>query len=393
MTRHSVLVFIAVIIAVAAGTALFFPEVFATRYENTPSAETPVSTVSSVALAPEPLPEPFVRSVTHIETPEHVKAIYMSSWVAATPSRRAQLIEFMRATEINAVVLDIKDATGRVSFLVDDPLVAGTGAPENRIRDIDALITELHNNNIYIIGRISVFQDPYLAIRYPDWAIRRSNDGDVWKDRKGLSFLSPTSRDVWEYTVALARASYERGFDEINFDYMRFPSDGDISNIAYPNESGKTRADFLEDFFVYLHQEMTASAIPTSIDLFGMVTTAQDDLGIGQVLERALPYFDYIAPMVYPSHYPPNFIGLARPSSDTYKVVHHAMQAGIQRAQVLAYGPEKFRTWIQDFNLGGTYTAEMVRAQIQASEDLGITSWMVWDPGNSYTTAAYLPNE
>lgn len=378
-----------IIIGVAVVGAFVFSQVFATRYEEAEGQQS-VSEEKNTATEEKFIAVvPAAPVVQHIETPKEVRAVYMSSWVASGSTRRAEIIEFIKKSEINAIVIDIKDDTGRVSFLVDDPTVAGTGSPVNRIRDIDTLISELHDNNIYVIGRISVFQDPYLTAQYPNWAIKKKSDGTVWKDRKGLSFLSPTSRDVWNYVAALARASYAKGFDEINFDYVRFPSDGNISDIAYPNDPGKTRADFLEEFFAYLGNEMKAKSIPTSADLFGMTTTSKDDLGIGQVLERAIPHFDYIAPMVYPSHYPKNFIGIANPSAEPYKIVHHAMQSGVTRAAALGYGPEKFRTWIQDFNLGGTYTAAMVRDQIRASEELGITSWMVWDPGNSYTIAAY----
>lgn len=364
--------------------AFVFPQVFATRYNEKDPVLVATEKQSEVtAETVEKVP------VSHIETPNPVKAIYMSSWVGSTQTKRAELIQLIKETEVNAVVLDIKDATGKVSFLVDEPTVNATGSTENRIRDIDALIKELHENNIYVIGRISVFQDPYLTAKYPNWAIHKKSDGTVWKDRKGLSFLSPTSHDVWNYIVALAHASYEKGFDEINFDYVRFPSDGDISNIAYPNEPGKTRADFMEDFYTFLGNDMREHGIPLSADLFGMTTSSTDDLGIGQVLERALPHFDYIAPMVYPSHYPKNFIGLSNPAAEPYKVIKYAMGEGVRRAQALGYGPEKFRPWLQDFNLGATYTAEMVRDQIRAGEELGITSWMMWDPGNSYTEAAY----
>lgn len=366
--------------------AFIFPQVFATRYNDQTVQQQAVEDQQKESIVAPIAQQPAV-TVSHIATPNPVKALYMSSWVGSTASRRNQIIDLIKETEINAVVLDIKDATGRVSFLVDDPMVAATGSPENRIRDIDALIKELHDNNIYVIGRISVFQDPYLAVKYPQWAIRKKSDGGVWKDKKGLSFLSPTSKDVWNYTVALAKASYAKGFDEINFDYIRFPSDGDISDIAYPSD--KTRAEFMEDFYAFLGTTMRENNIPLSADLFGMTTSSVDDLGIGQVLERALPHFDYIAPMVYPSHYPKNFIGLSNPSAEPYKVIKYAMGEGVRRAQALGYGPEKFRPWIQDFNLGATYTAAMVRDQIRASEELGITSWMVWDPGNSYTEAAY----
>ncbi len=389
MNKHKALIAVAVIACVALAGAFVFPQVFATRYDDqsqqpvqTASEQTPVAEEKETAIP--------VSVVEHIATPKVVKAIYMSSWVGSTQTKRAQLIELIKRTEMNAVVLDIKDATGRVSFLVSDPTVADTGSPVNRIRDIDALIQELHDNDIYIIGRISVFQDPYLAVQKPEWAIRKKSDGGVWKDKKGLSFLSPTSRDAWAYTEALAKASYAKGFDEINFDYIRFPSDGDIKDIAYPDDPTKTRADFLEEFFKHLGETMRAEGIPTSADLFGMVTTSKDDLGIGQVLERALPHFDYIAPMVYPSHYPPNFIGIKNPASEPYAIIKYAMQSAVSRAAVLGYGPEKFRPWIQDFDMGATYTAPMVRAQITAAQELGIESWLVWDPANTYTEVAYL---
>jgi len=383
MKRRNSVIIIGIIACVALiAAALIFPQLLAARYRT-------YTVTPEVTEETEQIVEPVIPTVQHISTPTVVKAAYMSSWVGSSVTKRSQIIKFINDTELNAVVLDIKDATGRVSFLVDDPVVANTGSPENRIRDIDAFITELHKNNIYVIGRISVFQDPYLAVRYPQWAIRKASDGAVWKDKKGLSFLSPTSHDVWNYTVALAQASYAKGFDEINFDYIRFPSDGNVKDIAYPNEQGKTRADFLEEFFTFLGNEMRTRSIPLSADLFGMTTSSTDDLGIGQVLERALPHFDYIAPMVYPSHYPKNFIGITNPAAQPYKIIFYAMGEGVRRAQALGYGPEKFRPWIQDFNLGATYTADMVRDEIRAAEELGITSWMVWDPGNSYTVAAY----
>ncbi len=399
MTKHSWIIAIVIIGVIAVAGAFVFPKVFATKLDevstDTQQSSTPEDVVQTnqqgeaTVQLEESIDSP---RVTHLPTPQPLRAFYMSSWTASSVTRRSAIIKQISETNINAVVIDIKDDTGRVSFLIDDPAIAQTGSPVNRIRDIDALIAELHEKNIYVIGRISVFQDPYLAVHNPDWAIRSNSTGGVWKDRKGLSFLSPTSRDVWEYIIALARASHERGFDEINFDYVRFPSDGIISDIAYPNIQGKTRADFLEDFFVYLGTEMKASNIPTSADLFGMTTTSRDDLGIGQVLERALPHFDYIAPMVYPSHYPKQFIGIANPASEPYRIVHYAMSSAVTRAKAIGYEPEKFRTWIQDFNLGATYTASMISDQITASETAGVTSWMVWDPSNTYTLAAYRQN-
>lgn len=332
--------------------------------------------------------KPEQPTMTHITTPNPVRAVYMSSWVASTPSMRDKIINLIDTSEINAVVIDIKDATGRVSFLVNDTVIAETGSPKDLIKDISGIIKTLHEKNIYVIGRISVFQDPYLTHEKPEWALKSKSTGTIWKDRKGLSFLDPTKQEVWDYIVRLAQESYQKGFDEINFDYIRFPSDGNIKDIAYPT-SIASKADAIELFFQHIHKEMSASSITTSADLFGLTTEATDDMGIGQILEKALPNFDFIAPMIYPSHYPKGYQGFQNPASKPYEVVTIAMKSGVARAKALGMGPEKFRPWIQDFDLGATYTASMIRDQIKGLNEQGINSYMVWDPANSYTTAAY----
>lgn len=340
--------------------------------------------------------KPFV--VTHIETPQHVKAVYMTSWVAGTPSIREKLVRLIQETEINSIVIDIKDYSGALSFPFEDPLIKNIGAAENRISDIEEFIGSLHNDGVYVIGRVTVFQDPHLAQLWPDKAVQKASDKSVWKDRKGLSFMDAGSSDVWDYHVAIAKEAYAVGFDEINFDYIRFPSDGDMTDIYYPlsEETILIDPDFgkakvVEDFFAYLAEELEDTDVVTSADLFGMTTTNHDDLNIGQVLERAEPYFDYIAPMVYPSHYPPNFIGIANPAAEPYEVIHYSMGEGAKRMIAASSTKQKLRPWFQDFDLGATYTPERVRAQITALNDLGMYSWMLWDPKNIYTKEALKP--
>ena len=176
----------------------------------------------------------------------------------------------------------------------------------------------------------------------------------------------------------------------MNFDYIRFPSDGNMKNIAYDYWDEITpSAEVMSSFFAYLRRELGDVGVPLSADLFGMTTVNYDDLNIGQVLENAAPYFDYIAPMVYPSHYPTGFAGFKNPAAHPYEIVNQAMTVASARLIAASSTPSKLRPWLQDFDLGANYDAEMVRKQIQAVYDSGLTSWMVWDASNKYTRDAY----
>ncbi|MCD5382006.1 MAG: putative glycoside hydrolase [Candidatus Pacebacteria bacterium] len=366
--------------------------------------------------------------VRHVPLPEQVKAIYMSSCVAGTPSFRSSLVRLINETELNAVVLDIKDYSGTISFNPGEgPWHAAWMAAECGALDMRAFIEMLHDNNIFVIGRITVFQDLFYTKVRPDLAVKRADGVTVWQDHKGLSFIDVGAREYWGHVVELSRLSYNIGFDELNYDYVRYPSDGNMADTAYTHSATGTKQENLETFFAYLHEAVgqperyaefrhentgRATATPwTSADLFGMTTTNTDDLSIGQVQERAAPYFDFIAPMVYPSHYPGSFLGLGNPNLYPYKIVHYAMSEGVKRMESdtttvegfmharigtstpavyrkPVYTADKFRTWIQDFDYGGDYDAADVRAQIQASYDAGVMSWMIWAPSNRYTREA-----
>jgi len=327
---------------------------------------------------------------THIDTPKEVRAIYMSSWVAGTPSFRERLVKLIEETDINSVIIDIKDYTGKISFRIDDWSYASLNSTENRIPDLKGFIERLHSKGIYVIGRISVFQDPHLVSMWPKEAVKKSSDKEeVWKDHKGISWVDPGSEKVWQYTVELAKISYEYGFDEINFDYIRFPSDGNMKDIYYPISDGKIKKEVMKSFFEYLNVHLKGrGGLKISADLFGMTTTNTDDLGIGQVLEDALVNFDYVAPMVYPSHFPNNWAGMAKPAERPYDVIYRSMTSAVRRAEAIGEDPKKLRPWLQDFDLGAKYTKEMVRAQIKATYDSGLDSWMLWDPKNIYTKDA-----
>ncbi len=364
---------------------------------------------SSTATSSEESDVPVVSVAAHVGVPTNVKAVYMSQCVVGTPNFRKQLVDLIDTTELNAVVIDIKDYTGKISFTPDDPDLKDWVSDACGAKDMRSFIEMLHSKNIYVIGRVTVFQDPTYTKAHPELAVQSASHGGPWKDRKGLSFIQVGAKPYWERVVKLAKASYATGFDEINFDYIRFPSDGNMADAVYTLSPGKTKQEAVEEFFSYLHANLKDTGVKMSADLFGMTTTNTDDLNIGQVLERALPYFDYIAPMVYPSHYPSGFNGWKDPNAHTYDLMKFVLDAAVRRTTATqtgiagaafsrigtttpavylkpAYDKSKIRPWLQDFDYPVDYTPTMVANQIQAAHDAGLDGYLFWDPGNKYSS-------
>ncbi len=398
-----------------------------------------VSATSSTTTTATPI---AISGVTHIKTPDAVRAIYMSQCVVGTPSFRNSLVSLIDKSDLNAVVIDVRDYTGTISFPTDNPLLKDAVSTACGASDMKEFIAELHAKNIYVIGRITTFQNPYYTKMHPHEAVQ-SKSGGVWKDYKGLAFVDVGATPYWENVVALGEESYNMGFDELNFDYVRFPSDGPMSDAYYSWDVGKTKAQALEEFFAYLSKNLRdpanypstgsgqvgAPQVPAlSADVFGMAASNEDDLGIGQVLERALPYFDFVDPMVYPSHYPAGFNGYKDVNAHPYDIVKFAMDRAVacttatttsvpamdetpivtisaastaatststakataakaspQLYSKPAFAASKIRPWLQSFDYPVVYTPDMVAAQIKANEDAGLSSYLFWDAGNKYT--------
>jgi hypothetical protein len=324
----------------------------------------------------------------------------MTSWIASSKQLRENLVRVIDDTEINTIVIDVKDYSGKIVYKVSNPELKVFGSEEIRVTDLQDFIETLHKKGIYVIGRVAVFQDAYFVKHRPDLAVKNKSGLEVWKDRKGISWIDPGSHEYWDYIFLVAKESHKTGFDEINFDYIRFPSDGNMQDISYPFSSTTPRYVVIKNFFEYLNSKIKndpeLSSVKTSADLFGMVTNTYDDMGIGQVLENAMPYFDYIMPMVYPSHYPPNFQGYSDPEKYPYEIIDFTMSEAVVRSETLASTTgqnlveykNKLRPWLQDFGLKNTYGATEVRAQIKATNDLGLSSWILWSPSNKYTVSA-----
>ena len=221
------------------------------------------------------------------------------------------------------------------------------------------------------------------------------NDTDhsvVWKDRKGLTWLDPGEQPVWDYLISISKDAYVQGVDEIQFDYTRFPSDGDMKNIYYPASEGKNRADVIDSFWKYLNKNLEGTGPVISVDLFGLSATANDDLGIGQILENALVNFDYVSPMIYPSHFASGWYNFKDPQAHPYDVAKISMDSASARAKKIGISKSKLRPWLQDFGLfGEVYGPIEVRAQIQGTNDAGLNSWLLWDASNVFTPQALLP--
>lgn len=341
--------------------------------------------------------------------PAVIKAIYFTVWSAGLEERVNYLINLVKTTELNAAVIDIKDYSGYALYDINLPEVEKYKAKEIRIAKINNLIKRLHNEGIYVIARIAVFQDPVLAKARPDLAIHSKNTGGLWLDNKKLAWIDPAAKDAWDYNIAIARDAASRGFDEINFDYIRFASDGKLSDMSFPFYNSQTaKHGVLKDFFKYLREQLPD--IKISADLFGLSTVQPDDLGIGQIIEDAYLYFDFVCPMVYPSHYQSGFLNYKNPALYPYEVVKYSMEAALHRLatyniqvttatstglSVVSHKlSSKLRPWLQDFDLGADYNAAMVRKQIQAVYDAASTTpelingWLLWNPSNIYTKDA-----
>lgn len=372
------------------------------------------------------------------DPPKIVKAVYVTGYSAGSKKYLDYLSNLFKTTEINAVVVDIKDYSGLVSYKSGASDAKKYSLYNSAIKDIDSLVRFFHDQNIYVIGRIAVFEDPAFSKARPDLAVYNKiettdlSKPTLWQDKNKLSWVDPASKDVWDYNISLAKDAFYHGFDEINFDYSRFPTDGNKDTRGFPIWDGKvTMADTIKSFFQYLRTNLSGEKI--SIDLFGQTTINKDDMGIGQLIEDAFENFDYVSPMVYPSHYINGFIGFSNPAEHPYDIVKYSMGNALIReiaflkqkqalvttnnktpeTPVTASGaPEaisqsieptldmalvaKFRPWLQDFNMGAKYTADMVKAEIKATQDaLGAdyNGFMLWNPSNVYSQGAIIkPN-
>lgn len=326
----------------------------------------------------------------HRSLPAELRGIYVTSAVAGSDKRLSALLESTGKLGYNAVVVDLKNDSGSLAFTPKSAELLAEAPVNKTIADLEKVVEATHSAGFYLIARVPVFQDPAYAKKHPATALKRSN-GSLWQDRRGLSWVDPAAEASWKYNVAVAKEAYDRGFDEVQFDYIRFATDGDTKNIVYPYYDAKKEKfrGVLARLFVYLDAELRGNGIPISVDLFGFTTWHQNDLGIGQWYDDGVRHFDFVSPMVYPSHYPAGTLGYANPAKYPYEIVADSLKKGNEVLVAAKTADAKTRLatqrpWLQAFDMGATYNADMMLAQIKASRDNGSSGFIFWNAANNY---------
>jgi hypothetical protein len=330
--------------------------------------------------------------VIHIKTPDEVRGIYVTANSFLYKPFKEILDNLIDTTTINTIVVDIKDAPGIIDYDIglDTPCVEAKISNE----DLRAKIDYYHSKGIYVIARVAVMRDACFVKNNPELAAMK-NDGTPWKDRLGHYWLSPHEEKTAQYIVDISKAVYESGFDEIQLDYVRYPSDGQMSLLKYEfsdnvnasSTNEQKRRETMKNFIKYVREGL--GDIPLSADLFGLVLPSTDDLGIGQHIDDFVPYTDYISPMIYPSHFHKNWNNLKNSHTMPYETIYQSTKMGLDRISSIhgtSTAIKVMRPWLQDFSIFGVvYNAPEVRAQIKALEDLGVKSYILWNASNRYT--------
>ena len=339
-----------------------------------------------------------------IGSADKVKALYLTGWTMGNMTKVQHYVDLAKSTEINSYVIDIKDDDGLVGYKSEIPLVNEIKAWTAKY-DVDKVLKAFHDNNIRVIGRVVCFKDPYISSKQPELAVKNINGGlfkSKDKDGTQITWLNPNNKDSWPYLVAIAKEGVKKGFDEIQFDYIRYPNDGDKKAMDFGATTQK-RYEVINEFLDYAKKEMPGVVI--SADVFGIICESPADTeNIGQNLEYIGKNIDYISPMAYPSHYAVgqivNKVKFLKPDLDPYGVVYNTLVKAKDRIAKVEGYQAKNRPYLQDFTaswLGKgyyqSYGADQVRQQIKAANDAGVDSWILWNSNNRYSEAALLPEK
>ncbi len=326
---------------------------------------------------------------------EHaVKAAYLTYYGVGDKTIRGRVLDLVARTELNAVVIDVKGDRGLIPYTTEVPLALAAGAQGPvMLKDLEPMLADLKARGVYTIARVVVFKDNVLANHRRDLAIIDTRTGRPWMDNEKLAWVDPFRAEVWDYNIAIAREAVRKGFDEVQFDYVRFPTDGRLGAARYSKANSKeTRLPAIAGFLERARRALGPTGAFMAADVFGYTAFNENDTDIGQRVEELAPHLDYICPMVYPSGYHVGIPGTRNPVANPYRVVYESVRLTRQRAAATNL---RVRPWLQDFRDYAfdrrIFGPTEVRAQIKAAQDAGAAGWMLWNPKNDYTGSALAP--
>jgi hypothetical protein len=330
-------------------------------------------------------------SVTVTLARETIKAAYLTYYGVGDRTIRDRVVSLVDRTELNAVVIDVKGDRGLIPYrtAVPEALAAGAQGPVI-IKDFDGLMADLRARGIYTIARIVAFKDNVLAHHRRDLAIIDARTRRPWVDHEKLAWVDPTRPEVWAYLLAIAREAAAKGFDEVQFDYVRFPTDGRLSAARYsrPNTQA-VRLETIAAFLAEARRQLGPTGMFIAADVFGYTAFNENDTDIGQRIEELAPHLDYLCPMVYPSGYHRGIPGVRNPVEKPYDIVRESVRLIRKRS---AHSVVQVRPWLQDFRDYAfdrrPFGPREVQAQMRGADDAGSVGWMLWNPRNDYTAEA-----
>jgi hypothetical protein len=327
--------------------------------------------------------------------PHSVRAAYLSYFGFADRGIRERVLAMAAGPRgINGVVIDVKGDRGWIPYRTEVPLALAAGAQGPVImKDMEGFLADLKGRGFYTIARIVVFKDNILANHKPDLAIIDTRTGKPWIDNEKLAWVDPTREEVWDYAIAVAKEAARKGFDEVQFDYVRFPTDGRLSAARYSKPNNQAvRLETIAGFLARAKKELTPLGVFVAADVFGYTAFNENDTDIGQRIEEIAPHLDYISPMVYPSGYHVGIPGVRNPVNNPYEIVKESVRLTRKRANA---SPVVVRPWLQDFRDYAfdrrIFGVREIQAQIRGADDGGAQGWMLWNPRNDYTAAALRP--
>ena len=330
--------------------------------------------------------------------PTKVKGLYVTSLAAGKKSLRDYLIKIAETTEINALVIDVKDDNGKITYAMASPLAQSINAVSNRVPDMEDLVKELKARGIYVIARIVAFKDPHLAEQRHDLAIKNA-DGSLYRDNNGECWVNPYQKEVWDYLLEVSAKAAATGFQEIHFDYIRFSTGKGMDKVDFGEEAKtKTKEDVILEFTQYAYENLKPLGVFVSADVYGTIISSKIDAGlVGQNYVEMSKYLDYICPMIYPSHFGEGNYGIEYPDLEPYNIIRKVLNASKEKLDEIPEGEHKaiVRPWLQDFTASWlkhykVYGPDELRQQIGGVYSAGYEEWLVWNAACNYSVEGLL---